>query len=395
MSITLADLDFLTSDAGQLLLARLAGEDLSDGNTLPLLTNLRKDYAPEQAAAALTIARLRLQGVTKFGVDAARMFFTDDALQQASDPLVRAYRAERVAESCVLDVGCGIGADSLAFSVAGKDVLGLDIDALRVAMARKNAAALGLSDRVRFEITDVRNGIPAGFDVIFYDPARRDSQGRRIHDVERSIPPLSLVLGWHAPLILVKLSPGVTLNQLHDSGGRMEFISASGDLKEALLWLGDGHTGRTATLLAGGEVFHWQESDRAAEAALSQPCEWLVEPDPALIRAGLVQDVALEFGGYLLDETIAYFTTDGQPDSPWVRTWKIMDWMPFNLKKLRAYLRERDIGQVTVKKRGSPLTPEELTAKLKLKGSESCTLVLTRFKGKPVVIICVDYGAVY
>jgi hypothetical protein len=113
-----------------------------------------------------------------------------------------------------------------------------------------------------------------------------------------------------------------------------------------------------------------------------------VEPDPAILRAGLVQDAAEKFNGFMLDETIAYFTTDRKPDSPWVRAWQILDWMPFNLKKLRAYLRERNVGNVTVKKRGSPLTPETLIPQLKLKGDESRTLVLTRLQGQPIVMIC-------
>jgi hypothetical protein len=96
-----------------------------------------------------------------------------------------------------------------------------------------------------------------------------------------------------------------------------------------------------------------------------------------------------------LDETIAYFTTDDKPDSPWVRTWQILGWMPFNLKKLRAYLREHNVGTVTVKKRGSAITPESLIPQLKLKGDESRTLVLTRCQGAHIVIICADYAVPY
>jgi hypothetical protein len=73
------------------------------------------------------------------------------------------------------------------------------------------------------------------------------------------------------------------------------------------------------------------------------------------------------------------------------RAWQLIDWMPFNLKRLRTYLREHNIGRVTIKKRGSPIAPEELTAKLNLKGDKSCTLVLTRCNGQPIVMICEDY----
>ncbi len=64
--------------------------------------------------------------------------------------------------------------------------------------------------------------------------------------------------------------------------------------------------------------------------------------------------------------------------------------MPFNLKKLRAYLREHHVGRVTVKKRGTAVTPESLIPQLKLKGDVSRTIVLTRFQGAQIVLICAD-----
>ena len=388
MSITRSDLDFLTSDAGARLLERLAHEDISEAHTLALLTRLRKEYGPDQARAALTLAQLRRKAEAKFGLDAARMVFTADALEQASDPRISRYRAQAAAGLRVVDAGCGIGADSLAMARAGANVLGLDTDPLRIEMARLNAAALGLS--ARFEVADIREGLPPA-DFAFFDPARRDADGRRIFRVEDYQPPLSIVRSWTAPHIAVKLSPGVDLNELRGYGGSVEFISVEGDLKEAVLWLGFERPVLQAVLIAGDAIHIWSQSQVMPEAPIREPQGWLVEPDPALLRAGLVQDVAVAFDGALLDETIAYFTTPTKPESPWLRGWQILDWMPFHFKRLRAYLRERNVGRVTVKKRGVAMTPEELTAQLKLKGAGSCTLVLTRYQGEPVVMICADY----
>ncbi|HEX2622747.1 MAG TPA: class I SAM-dependent methyltransferase [Phototrophicaceae bacterium] len=395
MTITLNDLDFLTSDRGLSLLDRLANDNLSDKNSLSLLTRLRRDYSPEQAGAALEIAVLRQKAVTKFGANAAKLLFTRDALEQASDPLIQQYRAETVSGK-VLDVCCGIGADSLAFASARANVTGLDLDPVRIAIARHNAEVLNLSDRAIFEIADVRDGIPGDRDLIFFDPARRDDTGKRIYDVERYIPPLSLIRDWHAPNIMVKLSPGVELAQIEGYGGQVEFISVNGDLKEAILHLRSSNLMNPplATLITRGEILHWQRESEPESRRLSSPLSWLIEPDPAVIRAGLVEDVAQVFNGYQLDETIAYFTSDMLPVSPWVKAWRVLDWLPFNLKKLRAHLRESGVGRVTVKKRGSPLTPEELIAQLKLKGgSEARTLVLTRYQGDPIIIICEEHPA--
>jgi len=387
MSISLSDLDFLISPAGAHLLENLADQDLSENRILPLITRLRREYSPEQARAAVEMAQLRRKAVEKFGENAARMFFTRDALEQASDPLIRRYRRPIAAGLRVVDACCGIGADSLAMAMTGGDVLGLDLDPVRVRIAAYNAAALGI--QAQFRVADVQDSLPE-CDLIFFDPARRNADGKRIFDVERYQPPLSIIREWRAPRIVVKLSPGVELEQLADYGGSVEFISVKGDLKEAVLWWGFEFPARRATLLTQGQVYHWDSGESPVTAPLSAPLGWLIEPDAALLRASLVTDVALALGASQLDETIAYLTAEQKPESPWVRSWKIIDWMPFHLKRLRAYLREQNVGHVTVKKRGAPITPEELIAGLKLKGAESRTLALTRCQGQPIVLICED-----
>jgi SAM-dependent methyltransferase len=388
VTLTLAELDFLTTPAGAALLQRLAQTDLAEANTLALLSQLRRDYSPQQAGAALTQARLRHKAAAKFGADAALMLFTPEALEQASDPLARQYRAQALAGRQMVDACCGIGADSLAFAQAGADVTGLDSDPLRVALARHNAAALGLS--ARFEVADVRAGLPPA-QAAFFDPARRDTHGRRLFDVERYQPPLSVIRGWQVAEIIVKLAPGVDVTQLEAYRGAVEFVSVAGDLKEALLWLGWDRPACRATLLRpDGDALHL-DAGEPARAPLSPPRAWLVEPDPAVLRAGLVADLALRLGACQLDPTIAYLTMDAQPGSPWARAWRLLDWMPLNLKRLRAYLRAQDVGQVTVKKRGIGLTPEAVSAALRLKGTASRTLVLTRCAGQPVALVCQDY----
>lgn len=407
MTITLDDLGFLSSDAGALVLDRLANEDLGDDHTLKLITSLRRDLSLQQAGASLELARLRKKAVSKFGDDASKMYFTKDALEQASDPLIRQRRASMAHFSItgrVLDVCCGIGSDTLSFVREGfSAVTGIDLDPVKLAMARLNAEALGLE--AYFEVVDARELDPVA-DLIFYDPARRDSEGSRIFDVTQYQPPLSLIEGWRSPLLLAKLSPGVDLEQVARYGG-VEFISVRGALKEALLWrvggkynevlvpLGYPGMGKTkATLITGtGDELTWSvPRERVNSLFYSEPRGWLIEPDPALIRAGLVAEAAQKFDGFQLDPEIAYITSFVKPESPWVRAWKINDWMPFNLKKLRAYLRERNVGTVTVKKRGTAVTPEELIAKLKLNKNDngSRTIVLSRCRGDQIALVCDD-----
>ena len=386
MALSLADIDFLRADRASRILADYADADLSDANTLPLLTELRKSLSAPEAGAILTTLRLRKKAITKFPRYAPAMLFTEAGLQQASHPLARRYRAGLVESDNVLDLCCGIGADSLAFAAAGSQVLGLDINPARIAIARHNSAIMRLN--ATFKVEDIRNSIPTGYGCIFYDPSRRDQQGRRIRHVEHYQPPLSLAIGFEASEIIVKLSPGIDLRQLAAYGGQVEFVSVSGQLTEALLWLRHPKLPPKATLLTERGNFHLNHRD-IEPVETAAPRAWLIEPDPAILRAGLVQQLAQALNAAMLDETIAYLTADHQIQTPWGRSWRILDWMPFQLKRLRRYLVDRRVGRVTVKKRGFPLAPEELIDRLRLKaGAASRVLVMTRHQGKPIAIIC-------
>ncbi len=401
MDFTLDDLHFLQSASGERLLDQLADADLSDDNALYLITALRKGFSARQVSAAVEMARLRLRAVDKFGDSAARMFFSQSALEQASDPLIRHWRASRAAPTRrVIDACCGIGADALAFTAAGAEVFGLDINPVRIEMARHNAAQCGLT--ARFEVSDVttdpRLSKVGSAEMIFFDPARRDLHGARIFDVEQYQPPLSTLLKWdHPSEILVKLSPGVQLEQLQRYGrGAVVFCSVGGDLREAVLSLPAGFSGcddlrREAVLFDQGRVLEWTRN-LDATVSIGTPQAYLCEPDPALIRAGFVQDIAARCGGALLDERIAYFTTDALPVDPdlraWMKGWRVRDWMPFNVKRIREYCRQHGIGALTVKKRGTAVTPEAIIPQLKLQGDNRATLVLTRCAGAQIAILC-------
>lgn len=384
MAISLDDVTFLTSEIGQQVLTQYAQVDVSEKNTLRLITQLRQSLTPEQASATLITIRLRQKAIEKFPYYASKLLFTDQSLQQASDFRIRDYRANLIGTQAVLDLCCSIGSDALSFAQAGHTVTGVDIDPTRIAIAQHNAAVMGLT--VDFQVADV-TATDYHRDFIFFDPARRTPDGNRIFDVERYIPPLSLIHRHHAHEIAVKLSPAVDLAQLESYGGQVEFISVDGDLKEAILWKNRPQSSPLATLIT--DTVHHFRHETDSEVDITAPKQWLFEPDPSILRAGLVQDLAATMNATMLDETIAYLTMDKQIDTLWGRYWQILDWMPFNLKKLRRYLVEHQVRHITVKKRGFPMSPDEVIAKLKLrKGNKSRVLVMTRLHNEPIVLIC-------
>jgi hypothetical protein len=123
---------------------------------------------------------------------------------------------------------------------------------------------------------------------------------------------------------------------------------------------------------------------------VSEPLAYLYEPDSAVLRAGLVANLGLQMNSCQLDPDIAYLTADTFQPTPFARAWRVIDWFPFQLKRLRAYLREHHVGEITVKKRGSPIEPEALIHDLRLSGNEKRVVFLTHLEGRPIVIIAVD-----
>ncbi len=396
----------LLTPLGQQALVSAQALEPREADFLGCLTALQRSYPLELARPALETAILRREAATKFP-QASIMYFTREALEQASGGEISAYRANRYAGfDQILDLGCSIGGDTLALT-SQAPTLGIDIDPLRLALAQTNFQMLRLDHPLGFIQADLTRPFPllvskrAGG---FFDPGRR-TQGRRVFSVRDYSPPLSSVRSWLGllPAMGIKISPGVNLSELRGYEAELEFISVKGELKEAVLWFGSLlTTRRRATLLPGpftlasepGEVDPDRPLvDAAPPLPLEDPQGFLYEPDPAILRAGLVRSLGARLDLSQLDPDIAYLTADRFVETPFAVAYQIEDWLPFNLKRLRSHLHQRGIEQVVVKKRGSPIEPEALIHQLRLKSGSGGTpservLVLTHLRGKPIALIC-------
>ncbi|MFZ3559320.1 class I SAM-dependent methyltransferase [Streptomyces sp. BH055] len=383
-----ADLSALLSPEGQALLDELRDHD--PAQELALATKLRREHPAELVSAALAQARLRQRAVAKFGAeDAARMYFTPNGVEQATRTSVAAYRVgafERLGVRSVADLCCGIGGDAIALARAGIRVLAVDRDPLTCAVARANAEALGLAELIEVREADVTEVDTAAYDAVFVDPARRGGRGR-IFDPEAYSPPLSwaVAAALKAPRAALKIAPGIP-HEAIPAAADAEWISDGGDVKEAVLWFGTAPGRMRATLLPGPRAL---VGKGLPDPEVRSVGRYLYEPDGAVIRAHLVAEVAEAVSGGLVDETIAYVTADEPHPTPYATAYEITDQLPFNVKKLKALLREREVGVLTVKKRGSAVEPEELRRKAMPKpfGKRAATVFLTRVAGAPTMLV--------
>jgi SAM-dependent methyltransferase len=380
------DLDafrWLLTDEGQQLLVAAAG---APEDPLRAQTELRRTATAEHAAAALTQVTLRRRAETKFGELAARMYFTPEGLEQATRLPVATHRAARLqaaSTESVIDLGCGIGGDLVASARAGITCAGVDLDPLRVEVAAANLDALGLAGAVM--VRDALTVDTSPFAVAFADPARRTGRGRTF-DVDDWTPPWSFVEGLLRRDSCVKVAPGIP-HDLVPAGVEAEWVSNHGEVKEAALWSGRLATcERRATVISTHGLATLTEEDDPG-AGVRSVGDFLYEPDGAVIRAGLVTAVAAGVEGGLVDEHIAYVTSDRSFRTPFARGYRVVEHLPYREKALRAALRDRGIGRLTIKKRGVDVVPEQLRKRLQLAGDQEATIVFTRVGGHGAALL--------
>lgn len=388
------DLDafrWLLTEPGQRLLEQAEEVTGEGGDTLRAQAALRRTATSEHVAAALTQVDLRRRAEEKFGDLAGRMYFTPEGLEQATRLPVSTHRAARIRAAgaeTVIDLGCGIGGDLVAFARAGTTAAGVDLDPLRVSVAETNLQVLGLGGAVT--VADATTVDTTPFSVAYADPARRSAAGRSFN-VDEWTPPWSFVRALLARDSCVKLAPGIP-HHLVPEGVEAEWVSDHREVKEAVLWSARlATTRRRATLIGeGGLVTLTDEDDPGA--GTGPVAAFLYEPDGAVIRAGLVTAVAAGVEGHLVDEHIAYVTSDREFRTPFARGYRVLEEVPYREKPLKAALRERGIGRLTIKKRGVSVVPDELRKRLSLRGDAESTLVLTRIAGKGTALLVEPTG---
>lgn len=420
-----AGLDALLSPAGRALVEALTPYE--PDRALGLVEAARRDPTwadrPEVVSAAATQARLRTRAAARFpGVP---RWWTPAGLEQATRPAVATRHAERFGDagvSDVVDLGCGAGSDALAMAAAGLRVVAVDRDpdALWALSATAGDRALPLQV-LAGDVTSAatwaalaERGWPdraAGSGQhphgCFVDPARRTGTGARALAPEAWSPPWSWVrdLARRFPATGAKIAPGIDHAAL-PADAQVEWTSVGGDLVEAAAWWGPlrrGPAARIATALAdpvpGGpeptcdsaeaDPETLDDHDGIPRAEVGPVGAWIVEPDPAVIRSGLVSVLAARLDGRLLDPRIAYITSDVPPRATRLGTpYEVLEEVPFARRAMRTWLRTRGYGDVVVKKRGLNLVPEQLRAALRLGGAgATATLLLTRTDTRPLALL--------
>ncbi|MCX2964702.1 class I SAM-dependent methyltransferase [Gordonia aquimaris] len=389
------DVSFLRSRHGAEALASASALELSASSMLRDVADLRARFAPRDGAIVETVL-CRRRGKAKLRV-AERMLFTEDAVQQATASPVAAHRATEIAArhpgAVVHDVTCSIGAEMMELAAQRQisGVIGSDLDHTRLAMAQHNTGLDG--PPATLLVADALSPTSTA-DVIVADPGRRSGAGR-VFRLDQLTPPLLDVLTTYSgrPLA-VKCAPGLdyqTLRDLYGFDGQVQLSSLDGAVREACLWTDrDGEPRRRATVMRtepDGSVQSYEVTDADADdIGGGEVGEWIIDPDGAIVRAGLVRHYARRHGLWQLDPQIAYLTGTRVPSGE--RGFRVLEACGVADKELRRRLAAYDCGTLEILVRGLDVNPDELRKRLKLKGARALAIILTRVGRRGVAYLC-------
>ena len=359
---------------------------------ISLLRRLKQEVGDTRASLLNQQIVLRKKAQKKFAA-ASKMFFTDQALQQASDERVAQYKADRfVGLGLVADLCCGLGGDLTALASRGP-VVGVDRDPVVAWLAQHNAqAVLGGTAAVRTEVADA-----CEFDLeeaagLHLDPDRRSGKQRRsqLAGYEPGLDFLEGLVRSDRPLA-VKLAPAAVVPDAWSSVCEKEWLASRGECRQQVLWSGSlaaapgQHAATCVSPTTLGTVTVRGKPNLPVPQA-PRCGRYLYEPNPAILAAKLVGAVAEQFELAACWPHIAYLTSDAYCDWAGFACFEVLEVLPFDRKRVKSLLRQRKIGQLEVKKRGTQLDPAKLQRQMQGKEAGQATL---RLAGTPAGVTAV------
>jgi SAM-dependent methyltransferase len=388
----LAEYEWLVGSEAAEILSELA---IRREAPLVAATRLRRGLSASRVHLVLEQAELRKRASAKFAY-ADRMYFTPKGLEQATDQWIAGYKARRFAgRGRITDLCCGIGGDLLALAEQEATV-GVDRDPIMACFAAANVRAVlsaAVAARLAVESTDVGQFAISDCAAWHIDPDRRP-KGNRTSSLEWSSPKLEVSerLLAAVPDAAIKLAPAAEVPALWADGCELEWISRNRECRQLVAWHGalaqsPGH--RRATMLDTDGVLCGSIVGRpnVCVPIAERINGYLFEPDPAVLAAHLTGELATRYELARVSAGIAYLTGDRAIVDPMLSCFAVTDVLSLDVRQLAAFLHDRGVGRLEIKKRGVDIEPDKLRGQLKLRGDRSATLILTPHGGQHVAIL--------
>lgn len=303
----------------------------------------------------------------------------------------------------VLDMTMGLGVDAAAWTLDGRcHVTGIDLDCERAAVARVNWEGRGMTvvngDSVEFLATD-----DTIYDLVYIDPARRDSKGGRVYNLHDCSPDVTQILPLvttHARLVMLKMSPMLDVSQtLRDLDGykvlELQACGSTTECKEIVaVIMGNAvsdalgfHDVILSAWTPMGHIEYSLNEEHDAKLVIGDinEGEYLYEPWPPVMKMAPFKTLCARYGVKAVGANTHLFTSaelnDGFPGT----ARRITRVMPFSSSSIKAIAKMGVKGQLTT--RNFPIAASTLMTRLKIKpGSDTLIYCVTDHRGEKLII---------
>ena len=344
--------------------------------------SLRGHFPDELVRAALVLQEARERAIGRLP-HAERLWLTRTGLEQASSWDVAVHKAKRFA-GCgeVVDLCCGIGSDAAALSHHGP-VTAVDRSPAMVLRATWNAELLGRPERFSARCGDVTAEDWTGR-FVHADPDRRDGRDRPARWLEHYQPGLD----WMRRLIATARGGAIKVGPASDFPGKfpgceIELVSLGGICREATIWFGElvGAEPARATNLNTGESLAGNPA-RLGRRLADTLGGFLVDPDPAVVRSGLLDVLADQNGILRLDAEEEYLTTDQPPATSLATAFAVEAVLPAGIKELRRHLRQQPAHHYEIKCSRLAIDVEDIRRQLPTGDAPPCVVIFCHIGGR-------------
>lgn len=370
---------------------------------------LRLKNSPDKFDFDLDLAILQIESRRKYAVklkkflDNPQFLFPDSISgEQSSHQAIANYHSSLVGtKQKILDISAGLGIDSLSIAKNGNEVTAIEINSDKANTLELNAFSLGLDNfkAVNIDSIEYLKTSPETFDIIFADPARRDTSNKKVynlHDCAPDVLKYQDLLLEQAPRILIKASPLLDISQTIKDFPNIKSIKAvgvKGECKEMLIELERGYSGETQTEAvnldnSGDVVSRFIHTFGHSGSPLTYISEedlkegsYILEPSAMIMKLAPWESIASSFNVRKFGKSTHLFLSEEKPAD-----------FPGRVSRFEKIIKKSDRKSLSglpasVVSKNHPLSSEEIRKSLRLKEGNQNFIYAVRIGEKPLMFI--------
>ena len=311
-------------------------------------------------------------------------------LEQASSQSTAEFKAENLNGKKFLDLTCGFGIDAYFLSQNFEEITLVEKNPELLDLVKHNWKILNKTATfVNENLEHFLAKNSESFDVIYLDPARRDSEKNKkflLEDLSPNLLEIQDQLLEISSQIIIKLSPLIDISYLISvlkNVAKIQIIAVRNEVKELIVFLekarkGDDVEISCINLESDDAEFAFQfKEEKTAVSAFSEPQQFLYIPNNAVLKSGAFNLISQFFNGKKLHPNTHFYTSDKRIERFPGRVLEINMIDSKHIRKGEKY---------NIISKNYPLSPDEIKKKYKILDGGNCYLIFTQTQNRKIIL---------